>query len=88
MKWNNVQVLVHADYNISNSKVAIVHPGVTIKKISKFENQKYIAIDLSIAANAKVGEVKINFTQDGKTQSIFWPLDNSAREIAHSMHRE
>lgn len=76
MKWNNVQVLVHADYNISNSKVAIVHPGVTIKKISKFENQKYIAIDLSIAANAKVGEVKINFTQDGKTQSIFWPLDN------------
>lgn len=75
MKWNKVQVLVHADYSIANSKVTLHHPGVTLQKISKFENPKYLALDLSIAATAKTGEVKINFSQEGKTQTLFWPLD-------------
>lgn len=75
MKWNKVQVLVHADYTINNAKVSIVHPGVTLKKISTFENPKYLALDLNIAPTAKTGDVKINFTSDGKTQTIFWPLD-------------
>ena len=75
MKWNKVQVLVHADYSITNSKVTLHHPGVTLQKISKFENPKYLALDLIIAATAKTGEVKINFSQEGKTQTLFWPLD-------------
>jgi hypothetical protein len=53
MKWNNVQVLVHADYNISNSKVAIVHPGVTIKKISKFETKNTLPLTFLLLQTQK-----------------------------------
>ncbi|MFZ1529385.1 MAG: alpha-amylase family glycosyl hydrolase [Ferruginibacter sp.] len=75
MKWNKVQVLVHADEAISSSSVSIKHPGITLQKVNKFQNPKYLALDLLISPSAKTGDVKINFTAAGKTNTVDWPLD-------------
>ncbi|MBK7097675.1 MAG: cyclomaltodextrinase C-terminal domain-containing protein [Sphingobacteriales bacterium] len=60
MKWNQVQILVRAaDQNISNEKVSVNYPGITLKKVSKFANSNYLALDLLIAANTKPGIAKV-----------------------------
>ena len=41
MKWNKVQVLVHADYSITNSKVTLHHPGVTLDRKSTRLNSSH-----------------------------------------------
>lgn len=75
MKWNKVQVLVHADETINTSSVSVKHPGVSLQKINKFSNPKYLALDLLISPAAKTGDVKINFTKNGQTTTVDWPLD-------------
>ncbi len=71
MKWNNVQLLIRsADKSISQEKVTINYPGVVLKKISKFDNPHYLALDVFLSPGAKPGIVKINLS--GKT--IDWPL--------------
>ncbi len=60
MKWNKVQLLVRAaDQNISNEKVSVNYPGITLKKVSKFANSHYLALDITIAANTKPGIAKV-----------------------------
>jgi len=75
MKWNKIQVLVHADKDIADCKVSIKHAGISIQKINKFQNKRYLALDLLISPTAKTGDVKINFSSGGITQTVFWPLD-------------
>ncbi len=75
MKWHTVQVLVHADQSLTGSKVTIQHPGIRLQKINTFQNKRYLALDLLISPTAKTGDVKINFTNNGITQAVFWPLD-------------
>lgn len=74
MKWNKVQVLVRATHDISKSAVHVKYPGVQLEKINRFENGKYLALDLAITAAAKPGDVKIELSADGKTEIINWPL--------------
>lgn len=75
MKWNKVQVLVRGEYDgFSKEKVRISYPGVTLTKVSNFENGKYLALDLTIAAIAKPGTVTIEFLEGNKTHAVTWPL--------------
>lgn len=60
MKWNKVQLLVRAaNQNISNEKVTVNYQGITLKKVSKFANSHYLALDILIAANTKPGIAKV-----------------------------
>ncbi len=69
MKWNKVQVMVHGNSigQWSNS-ISIKYPGVKLEKINKVENENYVFLYLSIAANAKPGTIKINV---GRASSPF-----------------
>lgn len=81
MQWNKVQILVKgetADFN--THEVSLQYPGVTLDKVTRLENSKYYALDLTIAASAMPGDVVINFTKaaEGKqkaiTRQVKWPL--------------
>jgi len=71
MKWNQVQLLVHADGINSAAPVAkLSYPGVTLKKTTRTESNNYVVLDLSIAATVKPGVVNINIETSGKKQRI------------------
>ena len=75
MKWNKVQILVRgADESVKNNKVRIQYPGVTLTKVSTFENGKYLALDLTIAATARPGNVSIEFSDAAQSHTVNWPL--------------
>jgi glycosidase len=75
MKWNKVQVMVKGEYEgFKKEKVRINYPGVQLQKIHQFENGKYLALDLVIAANAKPGNVRIEFINGAKSHDVQWPL--------------
>src|SRR6185295_10419602 len=76
MKHNKIQLIIRSDHeNFSNEKVRINYPGVTLTGTHKFPNGKYLAVDITIAATAKPGTVKIDFTNGTKTNSVDWTLD-------------
>src|SRR5436190_21484168 len=75
MKTSSIQLLVRGtDPSLNQSKVSIDYPGVTINKVSTFENGKYLAIDISIAPDAKPGPIAIQFTKGKKSQKASWSL--------------
>lgn len=75
MKWNKVQVIARGDYDgFSEEKVVVNYPGVQLLKVHKFENGKYLALDLLIAANARPGNVVIEFVANNKAHAVEWPL--------------
>jgi glycosidase len=81
MQWNKVQVLVKGETTGFNShEVSLQYPGVTLDKVTRLENSKYYALDLTIAPNAEPGDVLINFTlpaqgkQKAITRQVKWPL--------------
>jgi glycosidase len=74
MKWNKVQILIRAADVLSSEKINIKYPGITINKTYRFDNAKYLAVDISISAAAKPGTPVIELTSNGKKQLISWPL--------------
>lgn len=75
MHWNKVQVLVHSeDSTIGRRQVNVSYPGVTVTAVHRFENKRYLAIDLTIAASAKPGDVTIHFSGEGKPSIMKWQL--------------
>ena len=75
MKWNKVQILVYNnEKSIKNCSVKINYPGVVLNKIHRLENEKYLALDVTIAATTKPGILNIIFSEKNKTTSIQWPL--------------
>ena len=76
MKWNKVQILVYnPQKSINNSAIKINYPGIVLNKINRLENERYLALDVTIAAVAKPGIVNIFLTVDNKTETIQWPLE-------------
>lgn len=59
MNWNQVQLMLHGKDIAAAGNISISYPGVTLKKIHKVENANYVFADISIAATAKPGMVKI-----------------------------
>lgn len=75
MKWNKVQLLIKSDnVNFSQEKVRIKYPGISVSKVNKFENGKYLAVDIIIAPTAKPGNVSIDFLNGDKTNTVAWEL--------------
>ena len=75
MKWNKVQILVYNNQkSIKNTIVKIAYPGVVLNKIHRLENEKYLALDVTVSATAKPGNVNIIFIEDSKTTFVQWPL--------------
>lgn len=76
MRTNQVQILVHGDYKeFSKEKPVIKYPGVTLGEKHTFENGEYMALDVTIGADAKPGNVDIEFVTDGnKVHSVQWEL--------------
>lgn len=76
MKHNKIQLLLKGgDIGFSKNDVKINYPGVIVSKVSRFENGKYLAVDVLITSNAKPGKVPIIFTREGKNQRlVYWEL--------------
>lgn len=75
MKWNKVQLLVRGDQeSFGREKVHISYPGVQLNKVNRFENGKYLALDLTISSSAKPGTVVIEFNNGNQQHSVNWPL--------------
>ena len=75
MKWNKVQILVRGEKEgFKNEKVNIQYPGVTLNKVNYFENGKYLALDITIAAGARPGNVSIEFKNGTQIHTVSWPL--------------
>jgi glycosidase len=75
MKWNKVQLLIRSnDSNFYKNKISINYPGVSITSTHNFENGKYVAVNINIAATAKPGSVNIQFANATKTYAVLWQL--------------
>ena len=72
MKWNKLQLLMRStDDNFSKQTVTINYPGVAVTGTHKFENGKYLAVDVNIASTAKPGNVSIHFSSGN---NVTWEL--------------
>jgi neopullulanase len=58
----DVQLVVYG-VDISNSRVSIDYPGVTLKQVRLVENPNYLFLDMVITYEAQPGIVPINFRQ-------------------------
>ncbi|QQS29635.1 MAG: glycoside hydrolase family 13 protein [Sphingobacteriales bacterium] len=76
MKWNKVQLLARSDNGSFNQQeVSINHRGISIEKVHRLENGKYMAIDLNIAPDAQTGQVNVQFSGGkGRPQNVVWTL--------------
>ena len=75
MKWNKVQILVYNNTtSLKNAKVQVNYPGVILSKINRLENEKYLALDLTILPTAKPGTATFVLKYDNRTETIKWPL--------------
>jgi neopullulanase len=75
MKWNKVQILVYNhNKNFKTTDVKINYPGVVLNKVNKLENEKYLALDVTIAPNTKAGNVPILLTNGSEKETISWPI--------------
>ncbi|HUQ67746.1 MAG TPA: alpha-amylase family glycosyl hydrolase [Flavitalea sp.] len=81
MKWHNVQLLIHGESSLADENVKITYPGISITKIHRLENPKYLAIDVSVSPIAKPGTVTIEFYKNGNKNSVKWPLKARRRGI-------
>ena len=75
MKWNKVQILLYNNSTaIKNSEVKINYTGVSLAKINKLDNEKYLAIDVIISPKAKPGNVQISLKNGNEIQTLSWPI--------------
>jgi len=75
MKWNKVQLLIKGDADSFNQQmVRVNYAGVKIEKVHRLDNGKYMAVDVSIAASTKPGDVYFEFVEKGKTNKVKWQL--------------
>jgi len=75
MKHKSVQLLVKStDPTFGQSEVTLTYPGITLDKVHRLDNGKYLALDISIADNATPGNIPIEFKQGKKRTKALWPL--------------
>ena len=75
MKWNKVQILVYNNAgSLKNVTVQINYPGIILTKINRLENEKYLALDVTILPTAKPGTASFILKYNNKTETIAWPL--------------
>lgn len=70
MKWNKVQLLIRAGDSISDGAIKINYPGISVNRLHRLDNRKYVAADITISPSAKPGNVKIMVGGS----AVNWPL--------------
>jgi neopullulanase len=93
MKWNKVQILVYNhNKNFKNTDVKINYPGVILNKVNKLENEKYLALDLTVSPTAKAGNVPIVLTNGSEKETANWPIaerrKGNGKAFAQGVHSE
>jgi neopullulanase len=93
MKWNKVQILVYnRNKNFKTTDVKINYPGVVLNKVNKLENEKYLALDVTIAPTAKAGNIPILLTNGNEKETINWPIaqrrKGNGKAFAQGVHSE
>lgn len=93
MKWNKVQILVYNhNKNFKTAAVQINYPGVMLNKVNKLENEKYLALDVTITPATKAGNVPIVITNGTNKETINWPLalrrKGNGKLFAQGVHSE
>lgn len=84
MKSSRLQLLIRSPYPIKDNELNISYPGLKVDSIHTFENEKYLAIDLSIAPDAKPGAVTIELSKGRKKQRIPWTLKQRNTQRAYA----
>ena len=82
MKWNKVQLMLHADSSFSFTDkftISINYPGIKIEKINKVENKHYLFVDILIAPNTKAGLAFINVNTIIKNNTFKIPFEIKER---------
>jgi glycosidase len=74
MKHNKVQLLLRGDSTLGAHIPTIKYAGVLLTSYNKLDNGKYLAVNVTIAPNAKPGNVPIELKRGSSTQTINWPL--------------
>lgn len=69
MKNKNLQVLVHQKDIGRYKSITCTYPGVLLKKVNRFTNSNYVALDFEITPAAKPGKMNIRF-QSGVTAPV------------------
>ncbi len=76
MKWNKVQILVYNNTgSLKNASVQINYPGIVLTKINRLENEKYLALEVTILPDAKPGTASFVLKYNNKIETIPWPLE-------------
>ena len=73
MKWNKVQILVRST-NTPLNDIIFSYPGVTVDSIYRFENPHYVALNVTIGADAVPGTAKITIGKTRKKTVVNWPI--------------
>ena len=74
MKYNTITLLIYGS-NLTDLKPSFNYPGVELIKTDKVENENYLFVTLKINPIAKAGNIKINFSKNGKiVLSKYFPL--------------
>ena len=75
MKSNKVQILFRTtSSHFSKATIQANYPGLTISKVHHFENDHYMAVDVTIAPHAKVGKVNFIIESNGQKINTSWAL--------------
>jgi len=75
MKLNKVQILFRTtNTHFLNATIKTNYPGLTITGIHHFENDHYLAADVSIANYTKVGKVNFIIESNGNKINASWNL--------------
>jgi len=73
MKNKELQIMVYGP-NISQSKLVINYPGITIKEVAKTDNPNYLFIYIDIAKGTRPGNVPLHFTDGQQKLTYPYPL--------------
>ena len=87
MKWNKVQLMLHADSGFSftdKSVLSINYPGIKFEKNNKVENKRYLFIDIIIAPNTRPGLAYINITTNKAVNTFKIPFEIKERRKGRS----
>jgi hypothetical protein len=77
MKWNKVQILVYNDAeSIKQAIVETNYPGVILTKINRLQNERYLALDVTILPTAKPGKASFILKYKNKAETILFPLES------------
>lgn len=80
MKMNKLQLLLRStSQSFEGKQLTTRYPGVSVLKTHRFENPRYLAVDVVIAPGTKPGMVPFQLTGQGAPETLQWPLQEQRK---------